>query len=156
VTLAPAANRSADKISQERSRRFETFVTWYLRFNGYFTVPSFVVHAGDDPTRISDDVVGQYTEVDTLAVRLPYSREEAGIRIPTHDRLVDGADGKLDVVVAEVKSGNRAYPNASWQGADKVSNIEYILRFIGLYQDDSKVREVAAALQNQEEVSTAE
>jgi hypothetical protein len=36
-----------------RAERFEIFVTWYLRFNGYFTIPSFVVHAGDDPARIS-------------------------------------------------------------------------------------------------------
>ena len=35
-------------MSDERSKRFETFVMWHLRFNGYFTVPSFVVHAGDD------------------------------------------------------------------------------------------------------------
>jgi hypothetical protein len=40
-------------VSQDRAERFEIFVTWYLRFNGYFTVPNFVVHAGDDPKRMS-------------------------------------------------------------------------------------------------------
>lgn len=32
---------------------YEKFLSWYLRFNGYFTVDNFVVHADDDPTRIS-------------------------------------------------------------------------------------------------------
>jgi hypothetical protein len=134
-------------VFQERAQRFETFVTWYLRFNGYFTVPSFMVHAGDDPSRISGDIVGSHTEVDTLAVRLPYSRERSGTEFPTHHRLVDGAEGKFDVVIAEVKSGDSNSPNKTWQLEDKVPNIEYILRFLGWHQDDTKIGEVAASLQ---------
>ena len=88
-----------------RAERFETFVTWYLRFNGYFTVPSFYVHAGDDPKRISGDTVGNLTEVDTLAIRLPYSREESGAQFPIAKNLLEGAEGRFDVIVAEVKSG---------------------------------------------------
>src|SRR2546426_3035308 len=78
-----------------RAERFETFVTWYLRFNGYFTVPSFYVHAGDDPKRISGDTVGNLTEVDTLAIRLPYSREESGAQFPIAKNLLEGAEGRF-------------------------------------------------------------
>lgn len=135
-------------MPQDRAQRFETFVTWYLRFNGYFTVPSFVVHAGDDPSRISGDVVGNHTEVDTLAVRLPYSREKSGTQFPTHGALVDGAEGKLDVVFAEVKSGNSNSPNKTWQHKDRISNIEYMLKFLGSHQDDTRIAEVAGSLQH--------
>ncbi len=83
-------------MSDGRAERFEIFVTWYLRFNGYFTIPSFVVHAGDDPARISRGAVGSLTEVDTLAVRLPFS-EESGIQFPTDRNLVEGAEGRFDV-----------------------------------------------------------
>ncbi len=134
-------------MSQDRAQRFETFVTWYLRFNGYFTVPSFVVHAGDDPGRISGDIVGSHTEVDTLAVRLPHSREQSGTEFPTHDSLIDGAEGKFDVVVAEVKSGKSNSPNKTWRLRNRVSNIEYMLRFLGWHQDDAKIGEVAECLQ---------
>lgn len=58
--------------------KHERFVASYLRLNGYFTVPNFIVHAGDDPTRISAGQVGNYTETDILGVRLPHSREITG------------------------------------------------------------------------------
>ena len=134
-------------MSEDRAQRFETFVTWYLRFNGYFTVPSFVVHAGDDPGRISGDFVGTHTEVDTLAVRLPYSRENSGTKFPTHKSLVDGAEGKIDIVFAEVKSGHSNSPNKTWQAEGRVSNIEYMLEFLGWHQSQARIKEVAATLQ---------
>jgi len=134
-------------MPKDRSQRFETFVTWYLRFNGYFTVPSFVVHAGEDPSRISGDVVGNHTEVDTLAIRLPHSREKSGTHFPTHAPLVEGADGRFDVVFAEVKSGNSNSPNKTWQRDDMVANVEYLLRFIGWHEDDTRITDVASSLQ---------
>lgn len=134
--------------SQARAERFETFVTWYLRLNGYFTVPNFVLHAGDDATRISGDVVGQHGEVDTLAVRLPFSREESRIRFPTDERLLQGADGKLDVIVAEVKSGADV-PNETWRNPEKVRNIQYLLKFIGCYESNRQIEETAMKLQRE-------
>jgi hypothetical protein len=127
-----------------RDERFETFVTWYLRFNGYFTVPSFYVHAGDDSDRISGDTVGCLTEVDTLAIRLPHSRESSGTQFPVDRNLVEGAEGRLDVVVAEVKSGESDSPNAVWQKGE-TAHIEYLLRFVG-WQRDEQVRIAAKRL----------
>ena len=71
--------------------KFERFVAAYLRLNGYFTVPNFIVHASDDPTRVSGGLVGNYTEVDTIGLRMPYSREVSGAKhIVNHPLLVDG------------------------------------------------------------------
>jgi hypothetical protein len=132
-------------VPKDRSERFEIFVAWYLRFNGYFTVPSFVVHAGDDPTRISGGVVGNRTEVDTIAIRLPYSREESGTLFPTDKNLVEGAPGRFDVVVAEVKSGESNSPNKIWRKGD-TSHVEYLLRFLGWHEENNKIAGAANAL----------
>ncbi|MGD1080386.1 MAG: hypothetical protein ABR881_18860 [Candidatus Sulfotelmatobacter sp.] len=132
-------------LLQDRAKRFETFVVWYLRFNGYFTVPSFVVHAGNDCTRISGGVIGNRTEVDTIAIRLPYSREESGMRFPTDRNLVENAEGRFDVVFAEVKSGKKASPNKIWRNGE-VRDIEYLLRFLGWHKDDNKIASAAKAL----------
>jgi hypothetical protein len=97
----------------------EKFVCWYLRFNGYFTVDNFVVHAADDENRISKGIVAPHTEVDSLAVRMPYSSEIAGdLKIANHKLLVDNQNGRFDVVIAEVKSGKSNQPNMVWR--DKV------------------------------------
>jgi hypothetical protein len=135
-------------MPQDRAQRFETFVTWYLRLNGYFTVPNFVVHAGDDQSRIRGDVVGNRTELDTLAIRLPYSREKSGTQFPMHDALIHGPPGKFDVVFAEVKSGNSKSPNKSWQREERVSDIAYMLRFLGWHKDETKIQEAARKLQH--------
>jgi len=133
-------------VLQDRAQRFETFVTWYLRFNGYFTIPSFVVHAGDDPTRISGDTIGNLTEIDTIAVRLPYSREESGTPFPLDTTLVDeDARGRIDVVLAEVKSGDSNSPNRIWR-KDETSHIEYLLKLLGWHEDDAEIKKAAKEL----------
>ena len=132
-------------MAQDRAERFEAFVVWYLRFNGYFTVPNFVVHAGDDQARISGEVVGNKTEVDTIAVRFPYSREASGTPFPTDKNLVEGAGGRFDVVFAEVKSGRGDSPNKIWRNGE-VADIEYLLRFLGWHNSDDEIREAATAL----------
>jgi hypothetical protein len=50
----------------------ETFVRWYVRFNGYLGVENFIVH---EPRA---GRVNQGTESDILAVRFPYSQEDPG------------------------------------------------------------------------------
>ena len=132
-------------MPEGHTERLEIFVAWYLRFNGYFTVPNFVVHAGDDPTRTSRGVVGNRTEVDTIAIRLPYSREESGTPFPTDENLIDGAKGRFDVVVAEVKSGKSNSPNKIWRNGE-TSHIEYLLRFLGWHEDKDKMAGAAKAL----------
>jgi hypothetical protein len=135
-------------VSQDRAERFEIFVTWYLRLNGYFTVPSFVIHAGDDLTRIKGDVIGNRTEVDTIALRLPYSREESGTRFPLDCQLIAGVDGRFDVIFAEAKSGTSDSPNKIWRNKDHPS-VEYLLRFLGWHQEHDEIATAAKVLAEQ-------
>jgi hypothetical protein len=128
-----------------RAERFETFVVWYLRFNGYFTVPNFVVHAGDDCTRLCGDVVGNRTEVDTIAIRLPYSHEESGTRFPTDRNLLEGAQGRFDVILAEVKSGKTDSPNKIWRNGE-VTHIQYLLKFLGWHVNEDMISHAARVL----------
>jgi hypothetical protein len=115
---------------------YEKFVSWYLRFNGYFTIDNFIVHAADDENRIRHGIIAPYTETDSLAIRMPYSAEIAGkLKIANHDLLVESQNGRFDVVIAEVKSGNSNRPNPVWRDKNSIP-IKYILRFIGLYKED--------------------
>jgi len=63
----------------------ETLAKWYLRFNGYFTVENFILHAGGDPTRISKGKIAPYTEADILAIRHKHSKEIAGTLLIQND-----------------------------------------------------------------------
>ena len=113
--------------------KYEKFVASYLRLNGYFIIPNFIVHA---PTRISAGRVGNYTETDIVGVRMPYSQEIIGkLRIANHPPLIDGAIGKIDVVVAEVKSGSSNKPNSVWRGLHSKDVGSYIARFVGLHSE---------------------
>lgn len=127
---------------------YEKFVNWYLRFNGYFTINNFVIHAADDPERIRNGIIAPHTETDIIALRMPYSVEIAGnLPIVNHKILVDGQNGRFDVVIAEVKSGNENRPNAVWRNKN-LAPIKYLIRFIGLY-DEPEVDKVARKLSEQ-------
>ncbi len=118
---------------------YERFVRWYLRFNGYFTIENFIIH---NPERISDGLVGNYTESDILAVRMPYSTEVVGqLRIGNHGVLTLGAAGRHDLVIAEVKSKKDNQPNDTWKLdheslPDRFTPIEYTLRFFGIHKEE--------------------
>lgn len=132
---------------KKMSGKHEQFVTSYLRLNGYFVVPNFIVHAGDDQKRILSGRIGNYTETDILGIRMPYSREQTGrLHIANDPQLVNVAKGKFDVVVAEVKSGRNNKPNSVWKRTKNAAPIEYIVRFIGLQRNDSEVKKAASSL----------
>ena len=132
-------------LEDVNNQKLEEFVRWFLRLNGYFGIENFIVHAADDPERISDGVVAPHTETDTLAVRMPYSQEIAGnLRIANYPPLVTGASGKFDVVIAEAKSGNENKPNKVWTG--KEAPVEYIVRFIGLNQSEEHIKRASSGL----------
>lgn len=56
----------------------ETLAKWYLRLNGYFIVDNFIVHAGDDKSKISKGFISNHTETDILAIRHKFSEEITG------------------------------------------------------------------------------
>jgi hypothetical protein len=121
-------------------------VRWYLRFNGYFTIENFYVH---NPKKVFLEHVGDDTETDILGIRMPYSDEIAGtVKIANHAPLISGANGRSDVVIAEVKNVEGARPNSIWrhqEDADAVATISYILRFIGGWNED-RLQEIARSL----------
>lgn len=126
--------------------KYERFVRWYLRFNGYFTIDNFIVHAADDPSRISRNHIAPHTETDILGIRMRYSREIAGsLYIANHEPLVSGQHERFDAVIAEVKTGKSNKPNDVWKHG-KIDPIEYIIRFIGLYDDESTLTRIASEL----------
>jgi hypothetical protein len=124
----------------------ETFVRWYLRFNGYLAVENFVVH---EP---SVRGIRQGTESDVLAVRFPHSREDVGAPLQIDPRLMFGlaAPGNVDFVIAEVKGGNRATLNDVWNPPAteaKIRRVSYIVRWLGPLVDEPAIAAVARDLQ---------
>lgn len=126
----------------------EKFTSWYLRFNGYFTIDNFIVHAGGDENRIRDGIVAPYTEIDSLAIRMPYSSELTGnLEIVNHNLLVENKNEKIDVIIAEVKSGNTNTPNPVWRNKNAVP-ISYIVRFIGLFSQQEMIDKATTEIIN--------
>ena len=58
----------ADEKDKERGDRAEEVAEWYLRLNGFFLIPGFIVHP--DKRRNTPR-----TEADFLGIRLKYSSE---------------------------------------------------------------------------------
>lgn len=84
----------------------EQLASWYLRFNGFFPMPNFVVHREEDvPT---SHPMAHNSDVDVLAVRLPHVFEAVGGNRRDWDWGMLGsllpADRPAGVVV-EVKTG---------------------------------------------------
>jgi hypothetical protein len=124
----------------------EILAKWYLRFNGYFTVDNFIIHAGDDTTRISKGKISSHTETDILAIRYKYSREISGkLYIANDPKIVNPIEAKIDFVIAEVKTGRKAKLNKAW-AEKRISVIEYILRFAGFIETDEVLTKIASEL----------
>ena len=124
----------------------EILAKWYLRFNGYFIVDNFIVHAGDDINRISKNIVGNHTETDILAIRHKFSKEITGsLLIQNDQKIINPQDNPIDFVIAEVKTGGQSKPNKLWT-EKKLSVIEYILRFAGFIETEATISAVAIHL----------
>ena len=116
--------------------KYERFVNAFLRLNGYFTVPNFIVHAADDPSRIFRGMVGNRTEVDTIAIRMPHSAEVTGAKqVVNYEPLTAGAAGRVDVVFAEAKSGRNNKPNRVWLTDSAGAVVHYLVRFVGHHDE---------------------
>lgn len=113
---------------------YEFLTLWFLRLNGYFCVPNFIIHP---------DAPGpQRTDADILAVRFPHCSEVAGAPLPQNDSFV--VPDRIDFLIAEVKSG-RCQLNGPWADPTK-GNVEYVLRWMGFVDEDSRLQRMARAL----------
>lgn len=97
----------------------EWLCLWYLRLNGYFTMPNFIAHGRNGPL----------TEVDVLGIRFPHSREfldDERLEIPTDS---------VDIVFAEAKEGRIDELNGPWSSPGKGA-LDYVLRRVGVVPTD--------------------
>lgn len=100
---------------------------WYLRLNGYFTMPNFIAHADD----------GARTDIDVLGVRFPHSTE-----YPDDGARLRFPQDKIDIVLAEAKAGECAI-NGPWKGKSAAHPLEYVLKRVGVFGDPSLVDRAA-------------
>jgi hypothetical protein len=70
---------------------------WFLRLNGFLTIPNFVVHP--------DTGSQQGTDVDVLGVRFPYRKENRQRPMRDSDRFTRPNRDKAYVALAEIKTG---------------------------------------------------
>lgn len=131
----PIGDRAKSKIQED-------LVTLYLRLNGFFA-SSFIVHS---------PVHGQnFTEVDVLAVRHPFSSEPER-EIGPHE-LLDVSQKYTELVLCEVKSnGQKMHFNpALLEGTDRVQSV---LRWSGLFPEkeiEPLAKDLVSALCKQSE-----
>lgn len=124
----------------------EILTKWYLRFNGYFIVENFIIHAADDENRIHKGEVLNYTEVDLLAIRHKYSSEISGIVSIENDvNLIEENEYEIDFIIGETKTGNQDSANKIWKHKNLLA-IEYLIRFAGFIEDKNKINLIAKKL----------
>lgn len=103
----------------------EKLAYWYLRLNGFLSIPNFIVHR--------DTGRGQRTDVDILGVRFPYRVEL--VRNPMEDDTpFTKFRDRPYLVIAEVKLGQCAL-NGPWTDP-ALENMQRVLRAVGAFRDD--------------------
>lgn len=114
----------------------EDLAYWYLRLNGFLTIPNFIVHP--------DTGAEQRTDVDVLGVRFPY-RAELLVRPMVDDTPFVDVQDRAYLVLAEVKRGQCCL-NGPWTDPDR-HNMQRVLRAIGAFRD-AEIDAAAASLYN--------
>jgi hypothetical protein len=113
--------------------RAEDLGYWYLRLNGCFTIPNFVVHP--------DSGSNQKTDIDVLAARFPFRGDELpGMK---DDAFFESCRTQTLVLLAEIKN-SRCSLNRSWINPDSDA-LDRVLRAAGMFPKH-KVVHVAGAL----------
>jgi hypothetical protein len=112
----------------------ERLAYWYLRLNGFLTIPGFVVHP--------DRGRNQETDVDLIGIRLPY-RAENLLRPMADDPRFTGVGEKTFVALVEVKVGGMRL-NGPWTNRER-QNMFRVLRAVGPLPD-AEARLAAKAL----------
>ena len=94
----------------------EWLCLWYLRLNGYFTLPNFIAHGRRDPL----------TEVDVLGIRLPHSTE-----FEDDIKTLNIPPDRIDIVFAEAKRKEITDLNGPW-GTPEKGALDYVLKRVGV------------------------
>lgn len=100
--------------------RSERLAFWFLRLNGFLTIPNFIVHP-EGPR--DDGAYPQQTDVDVLGVRFPFRAENRRRPMPDHDFFL--AERRPMVVLSEVKT-EACGLNGPWTNPD-LQNLQKVL-----------------------------
>src|SRR5258707_13497545 len=92
LNVRPLCARTVRMRPQNLRIRAEQLAYWYLRLNGFLTIPNFIVHP--------EQGRNQETDVDLLAVRFPYRAE---LRTMEDDEVFTRVREKSFIAFAEVK-----------------------------------------------------
>lgn len=99
----------------------EHLAFWFLRLNGFLTIPNFVVHPeGPD----EHGAYSQRTDVDVLGVRFPFRAENRERAMPDYPFFTNERSRPL-VVFSEVKTG-QCRLNGPWTSPES-QNIQKVL-----------------------------
>jgi len=101
----------------------EWLCLWYLRLNGYFTLPNFYAHRRSGPL----------TEVDVLGVRFPYSKEN---NFEDDEKALNYPSNKVDIVLGEAKTKHIEELNGPWGSPDGKA-LQYVLQRVGIVPPDA-------------------
>lgn len=98
----------------------EHLAFWFLRLNGFLTIPNFVVHP-ERPNEAGRFV--QQTDVDVLGVRFPFRAENRYRPMP--DFPLFAQEQRVQVVISEVKTAQCAL-NGPWTNPE-LQNMQKVL-----------------------------
>ena len=116
----------------------ERLAFWFLRLNGFMTIPNFIVHP-EGPR--DDGAYPQQTDVDVLGVRFPFRAENRHRPMPDHKLFT--AVKKVMVVLSEVKT-EQCGLNGPWTNP-QMENLQKVL-FAGGFRPADQVDSIADAL----------
>jgi hypothetical protein len=117
----------------------ERLAFWFLRLNGFLTIPNFIVHP-EGPRE--DGAYPQQTDVDVLGVRFPFRAENRERPMPDHE-LFMAEQCRPMVVLSEVKT-SQCRLNGPWTDP-KRENMQKVL-CAGGFRPSDQVGTIAAAL----------
>ncbi len=119
----------------------EELVEWYLRLNGYFIIPNFILHPLM-PCR------SQRTEIDLLGVRFPYQTEvvcdSEGKRLPMEndEKLIDNRF--VDCLIVSVK-GIKSEVEIN-RKIKEFQNLKDVIKRFGFVGSEENIADVAKEL----------
>lgn len=116
----------------------ERLAFWFLRLNGFLTIPNFVVHP-EGPRE--DGAYPQQTDVDVLGVRFPYRAENRQRPMPDYELFTQ--EQRPLVVLSEVKTTTCGL-NGPWTNP-KLQNLQKVL-CAGGFRPAAQVEAMADAL----------
>jgi hypothetical protein len=140
----------AKDYTDVRSMILEELTSLYLRLNGYFLIPNYLLHLTEE-----EGSFGLRGEADILAVRFPYQRERLSngrIQVNDDTLILPKERGLTDCIYAEVKEGKVTFNSRSIGGEKGRENIARVLEMFGFFESGNGEKPSAEVLRRAGEV----